>query len=118
VREEIEVEVTEAAILSKIFEGLGMRGWFRYEKYRTTYGMDSSRPWAKELLIEVDETPIGVFAELEGPPEAIDRAAEELGFSKQDYVLRNYLTLYLEECRRTGVEPGDMLFAVEKSREK
>src|SRR5207245_4990558 len=36
VREEIEVEVAEAAKLTEIFEGLGMSGWFRYEKYRTT----------------------------------------------------------------------------------
>jgi adenylate cyclase, class 2 len=115
VREEIEVEVTEADILAKIFEGLGMRGWFRYEKYRTTYRFGNSKPWAEGLLIEVDETPIGVFAELEGPPEAIDKAAEELGFSKVDYVLRNYLTLYVEECRRKGIEPTDMMFAEKKS---
>ena len=37
VREEIEVEVADADVLTKIFEGLGMSGWFRYEKYRTTY---------------------------------------------------------------------------------
>ena len=36
------------------------------------------------LLIELDETPIGAFVELEGPAEAIDRAATELGFGKSD----------------------------------
>jgi adenylate cyclase class 2 len=116
VREEIEVEVTEAETLSKIFEGLGLSAWFRYEKYRTTYRIGGAQPWAKGLLIEVDETPIGVFAELEGPPEAIDRAAAGLGFSKKDYVLRNYLTLYVEECRRSGIEPTHMTFAEKKSR--
>ena len=109
VRDEIETVVTDAATLAAIFEGIGMHGWLRYEKYRTTYRL--SARWAKGLLIELDETPIGNFAELEGPPKKIDRAARELGFSKADYVLKNYLTLYREDCRRRGVKPGDMLFS-------
>jgi adenylate cyclase class 2 len=110
VREEIEVEVAEAGNLARIFEGLGMSGWFRYEKYRTTFRMPASKAWARGLLIELDETPIGTFVELEGPAAAIDRAAEELGFSKRDYVLKNYLRLYMEECRRKGREPSHMVF--------
>lgn len=114
VREEIELEVSNAAILAKIFEGLGMRGWFRYEKYRTTFRLPASVNWARGLLIELDETPIGTFVELEGPPAAIDRAAQELGYAKRDYVLKNYLSLYVEACRRTGEEPRDMLFPAKK----
>jgi adenylate cyclase class 2 len=114
VREEIEVEVADAGVLTKIFEGLGMRGWFRYEKYRTTFRLRASAKWANGLLIELDETPIGSFVELEGPPAAIDRAAQELGYSRRDYVLKNYLVLYVEECRRRSLEPKDMLFTTEK----
>jgi len=114
VREEIEVAVTEAGNLTKIFEGLGMAGWFRYEKYRTTFRMPASKSWAKDLLIELDETPIGTFVELEGPAPAIDRAAQELGYSKHDYVLKNYLRLYLEDCRRKGEQPSHMLFSKRK----
>jgi adenylate cyclase, class 2 len=114
VREEIEVEVADASVLAKIFEGLGMRGWFRYEKHRTTLCLPARISWAKGLLIELDETPIGTFVELEGPPLAIDRAAQELGFSRRDYVLRSYLALYIEDCRRRGQEPLDMLFAAKK----
>jgi len=114
VREEIEVEVAGAGNLTRIFEGLGMRGWFRYEKYRTTFRMPDSKAWATGLLIELDETPIGVFVELEGPAPAIDRAAEELGFSKNDYVLKNYLRLYMEDCRRKGEEPRHMVFSNRK----
>ena len=115
VREEIEVEVADADVLTRIFEGLGMRGWFRYEKYRTTFRLPASAKWATGLLIELDETPIGTFVELEGPPAAIDHAAQELGFSRRDYVLKNYLVLYVEECRRQGREPLDMVFAAKKS---
>ncbi|HET7107844.1 MAG TPA: class IV adenylate cyclase [Candidatus Acidoferrum sp.] len=110
VREEIETELTDGTTMRRIFEGLGLRGWFRYEKYRTTYVLPGRHSWAKGLLIEVDETPIGVFVELEGSAGAIDRAAKELGYSARDYVLKNYLVLYVEECKRKGESPRDMLF--------
>lgn len=118
VREEIEVEVADASTLTKIFEGLGMSGWFRYEKYRSTFQLPASKAWARGLLIELDETPIGTFVELEGPAEAIDRAAEELGYSKRDYVLKNYLMLYMEECRRKGEQPRHMVFLNSKAPSK
>jgi len=118
VRDEIEVEVSEVANLTKIFEGLGMSGWFRYEKYRTTFRLASSKAWARDLLIELDETPIGTFVELEGPAPAIDQAAVELGFSKRDYVLKSYLALYMEECRRRGEQPRNMIFADRKKPSK
>jgi adenylate cyclase class 2 len=114
VREEFQLEIADATVLAKIFEGLGMRGWFRYEKYRTTFRLPAGSSWAGGLLIELDETPIGTYVELEGPPAAIDRAAQELGYSRRDYVLKNYLALYVEECRRRGQEPRDMVFAAKK----
>jgi adenylate cyclase class 2 len=114
VREEIETELTDGAAMQRIFEGLGLRGWFRYEKYRTTYVLPGRHAWAKGLLIEVDETPIGTFVELEGQAAAIDRAAKELGYSPKDYVLKNYLVLYVEECKRKGEQPKDMLFGIGK----
>ena len=110
VREETEVELAGAELFTKILEGLGLRGWFRYEKYRTTYVLPAALRWARGLLIELDETPIGTFVELEGPAEAIDRAAVLLGYSRRDYVTRNYLELYAEDCRRRGMPPCDMLF--------
>jgi adenylate cyclase class 2 len=93
-----------------------MRGWFSYEKYRTTWKLGAAARWAADLLIEVDETPVGTYVELEGPPEAIDRAAVALGYSRKDYLLKNYLTLYAEDCRRRGVAPGNMLFAAGKNK--
>jgi adenylate cyclase class 2 len=114
VRAETELEITDAAALAKIFEGLGLRGWFRYEKHRTTYVLPPSARWAAGLLIELDDTPIGTFLELEGPAAAIDRAANLLGFTHRDYLLKNYLQLFAEDCRRRGEQPRDMLFPKKK----
>ena len=110
VREEIEVLLPEASSLQKIFEGLGLKGWFRYEKFRTPYKLPAREKWAKDLVIDFDETPIGTYVELEGPPDAIDRAALQLGHSHRDYVLKNYLVLYLDDCKRQGLQPTHMLF--------
>ncbi len=111
VREEIEVEVAQPAPLAAILKALGMRAWFQYEKFRSTYRFAARVHWALDLLIELDETPIGAFVELEGPPEAIDRAAALLGFARKDYITKSYLALYLDECRVQGSTPGNMLFA-------
>ncbi len=114
VREETELVIIDAAALQKIFEGLGLRGWFRYEKYRSTYKFPARARWAEGLLVEVDATPIGTFVELEGPASAIDRAAREFGYTQADYILKNYLVLYLEECKKRGEQPTHMLFKPQK----
>jgi adenylate cyclase class IV len=115
VREELELEVSNAAELAKVFVGLGMRPTFTYEKFRTTFTFPKSQRWAKGLLIELDETPIGIFVEFEGQGAAIDRAARMLGYSKSDYILTNYLRLYLDDCRRRGEHPTDMLFRTRRN---
>jgi adenylate cyclase class 2 len=111
VREELELGISDPKALARIFAGLGLRGWFQYEKFRTTFQLRASNAWAKGLLIELDETPIGLFLELEGSAKAIDRAAGALGFDKKEYILANYLVLYREFSASRGEEPGDMLFA-------
>lgn len=114
VREEIELEIGDAKALGTIIARLGMKESFHYEKYRTTFRMPESARWAKGLLIELDETPVGIFVELEGPPRAIDQAAKLLGFSKDQYVLTNYLRLHADECMRRGEKVGDMVFRKRK----
>jgi adenylate cyclase class 2 len=79
VREELELQVSDGEALASILRGLGMRPWFRYEKFRTTYQLRTTQHWARGLLIELDETPIGTFVELEGPARAIDCGAKALG---------------------------------------
>ncbi len=111
VREELEVAVANPESLAQILEALGLRGWFRYEKHRTSFELPRMLGWANGLHVVVDETPIGDFLELEGPPEAIDRAAQLLGYAPADYITKSYLALYLEQCRRQGVQPSHMLFS-------
>ncbi len=97
VREEVEVRVEEAGPLRIIFERLGMSPRYRYEKYRTEYRATSGGGMAT-----VDETPIGVFVELEGAPDWIDETAGLLGKGPSDYILSSYATLWQEHAARVG----------------
>lgn len=114
VREEVEVGVADPEKLRQILEALGLRGWFRYEKYRTSFQLPAATRWAAGLLVELDETPIGEYVELEGPPQAIDRAATLLGYGPADYITKSYLALYLDQCRRRSLPAADMLFPARK----
>ena len=61
-------------------------------------------------MATLDETPIGMFMELEGTPTWIDRTARKLGFGQPDYITASYGRLYLDWCREHGVKPGNMVF--------
>jgi len=96
VREELEVRIPDAQRLGAILEAVGLIAAFRYEKFRTSYVLAR----VPGVDVELDETPIGTFLELEGPPGKIDRAAKLLGYTPRDYITRSYLALHLEKCRR------------------
>ena len=104
--EETEIEIPNPEKLPNILEGLGLRTTFRYEKRRSLYRL----PGLGQLQVEVDETPEGVFVELEGPRRAIDRAARMLGYGPGDYLTTNYWSIYRDACRRKGKRPGNMVF--------
>jgi adenylate cyclase class 2 len=105
-REELEVIVPSSKPIAHLFDALGLRPAFRYEKYRTTYSL-SALPGLK---IEFDETPAGNFLELEGAPSAIDRAAKLLGYARSDYSTLSYADIHAEFVRRSGKKSSDMLF--------
>lgn len=102
-REEIEVAVDGAAGTSAILERLGFEPKFRYEKFRTEYERSGG-------IVTIDETPVGVFLELEGSPRWIDRTARALGFGPEDYITASYGRLYLEWCAQAGRKPTHMVF--------
>lgn len=105
-REELETVVSDPGALRRILERLGLRLFFRYEKYRTIY----QRPGDTAGLAVLDETPIGVWLELEGEPEWIDRTAAQLGFTAQQYVTESYGGLWLKYCQEHAVDRPNMVF--------
>ncbi|HPQ17134.1 MAG TPA: class IV adenylate cyclase, partial [Bryobacteraceae bacterium] len=104
-REELETEAGDAQAIAAILSRLGFQPVFRYEKYRTEYA------GKKGGVATLDETPIGVFLELEGAPDWIDRTAARLGFTPADYITASYARLYLEHRKRNRRSPKDMVFS-------
>jgi adenylate cyclase class 2 len=114
-RVEIETGVDDPQNAVAVFERLGYRTWFRYQKFRTVYR--AILPGGSRLSVMLDETPIGNFIEIEGEEEAIAGAVALLGVSPADYILDSYLALQAEHCRRQGRQFGDMLFTGEQDTE-
>jgi adenylate cyclase class 2 len=97
-RDEWETPVGDPSALAAILERLGYRPLFRYQKYRESWTRRGQQ-------VEVDETPIGPFVEIEGDAEGIHAVASELGYGPADYVSESYAGLFL-----AGGGTGDMVF--------
>jgi adenylate cyclase class 2 len=97
-RVELETGVAEPNATLAILQRLGYRPVFRYQKYRESWSLGGQR-------IEVDETPIGTFLEIEGDVEGIHAVARELGYSRSDYMGESYVELFFASGGQ-----GDMVF--------
>lgn len=103
VREEIESTAGNSSNLVTILERLGLEVWFRYEKYREEFTFDG-------VIVAIDETPVGIFIELEGEENVIHEIAGSLGWSQEDYILDSYWDIFLKESNTKGSGTSDMVF--------
>jgi adenylate cyclase, class 2 len=103
-REEHETVAADGNTLLHILEELGLHAWFRYEKYREEFSLE-------DVVIAVDETPVGTFVEVEGGEEHIHATASALGKTPADYITDSYRTLFLQHRAAHGLPNGDMVFA-------
>lgn len=87
-RIETESQVEDCAAMEEIFAQLGYGPVFKYEKFRTEWETADGH-----LLL--DETPIGVWAELEGPTQWIDTMLERLGVAPENCTTESYGKLFL-----------------------
>ena len=102
-RKELETDVADGKKMDAILRGLGYAPTFRYEKFRAEWTDGKGQ-------VVVDETPIGNFCEIEGPPRWIDATAKKLGVSRTDYITKNYATLFAEWTHQTGSKAREMTF--------
>src|SRR6478672_10403450 len=103
VREELETVVGDGEMLLRVFGELGLHVWFRYEKYREEFSHE-------DVIVAIDETPVGVFIEIEGTEHGIVATADALGRTQADYVLDSYRGLFLQHREQFGLHGTDMVF--------
>ncbi|MBV8629623.1 MAG: class IV adenylate cyclase [Silvibacterium sp.] len=103
-RIETETEVADGEALGTVFTQLGYAPAFTYEKWRTEYAD------AKGHCV-IDATPIGVFAELEGPTDWIDTISEKLGVESSQLSTLSYGRLFDLWREKTGSTAANLTFA-------
>jgi adenylate cyclase class 2 len=77
---------------------------FVYEKWRTEYADATGN-------CVIDETPIGLFAELEGPADWIDAMVARLGIARADVMTLSYGRLFEEWKKSSGSPVENLTFA-------
>jgi adenylate cyclase class 2 len=102
-RVETETELSDGAALAEVFASVGLVPVFRYEKWRAEWSDDTGH-------CVVDETPLGIYAELEGPADWIDRVASKLDVADHDRLTLSYGRLFEQWRERTGSSAEDLTF--------
>ncbi len=103
-RLETETMVEDGEALATMLERLGYRPTFVYEKWRTEYADGTGH-------CVMDETPVGLFAELEGPEGWIDRQSRALGLLPDDLLTLSYGRLFDAWRAETGSGAKQLTFA-------
>ena len=106
-REELEIEIGDAALGAKILARLGFKPALSYRKFRSEYVCHKPGKTSAGIIC-LDETPAGCFLELEGPSRWIEHTRRALGFRASDAVTASYTQLYTDASIGTGVEPSGM----------
>lgn len=110
-RTELETALSNGKKMDAILRALGYKPSFRYEKFRAEWTDGQG-------YVVIDETPIGNFCEIEGPPRWIDATAKQLGVTRDQYITKNYATLFQEWAHLTRNTAKEMTFAALKRRTK
>jgi adenylate cyclase class 2 len=112
VRIETETHLDDGPALATVFEHLGYRPVFVYEKFRSEWAFPmppGSSPASAHLVI--DETAIGNWAELEGPTAWIDGMIAALGIDPATCLTDSYGKLFLDWKARSGSPAENLSFA-------
>jgi len=106
-RVELETKVADGKRMDAILRALGYSPSFRYEKFRAEWTDGKGQ-------VVVDETPIGSFCEIEGSSRWIDATAKRLGVAPDDYITKNYATLFSDWKQKTASSAQEMTFRTVK----
>jgi len=103
-RIETETQLADGEALATVFSQLGYIPVFRYEKFRAEW----SDATGGHLVL--DETPIGIFAELEGDPAWIDATLAALKIPAELCTTESYGKLFLTWKERTQSKAEHLTF--------
>jgi len=106
-REEVQTGVESFELAIQLFDSLGFKPVFRYQKYREVWRV-------RDVEVVIDRTPIGDYFEIEGNVETIRTVAAELGMNMEHALRQTYADLY-RQARRTRADlPEHMVFPADQ----
>lgn len=106
-REEVQTGVESFELAIALFDSLGFKPVFRYQKYREVWRV-------RDTEVVLDRTPIGDYFEIEGQLDVIRSLAEELGMSPEHGIRQTYADLYRQHRRTRADLPEHMVFPPEQ----
>ena len=105
-REEVQTGVESFELAIQLFDSLGYKPVFRYQKFREVWRV-------RDVEVVIDRTPIGNYFEIEGPVDVIRSVATELGMNMDHAIRQTYADLYRQARRTRGDLPENMVFPPE-----
>ena len=105
-REERETDVSNEEETRAILHALGLEPRFRYDKRREEWESHGT-------VVALDETPIGLYAEVEGDPATIRQVVGLLGLDASESLPYSYAELYARRRKEDPSLPPDMVFPAE-----
>ncbi|HEX7154865.1 MAG TPA: class IV adenylate cyclase [Thermoanaerobaculia bacterium] len=105
-REEVQTGVESFELAIQLFDALGFKPTFRYQKFREVWRV-------RDVEVVIDRTPIGDYFEIEGPIDTIRTVSDELGFTMDTAIRQSYAELYRQHRRTRADLPENMVFPPE-----
>ncbi len=106
-REEVQTGVESFELAIQLFDSLGFKPVFRYQKYREVWRV-------RDVEVVLDRTPIGDYFEIEGPIDTIKSIAGDLGMNFDQAIRLTYADIY-RQARRTRADlPEHMVFPADQ----
>jgi len=106
-REEVQTGVESFELAIQLFDALGFKPVFRYQKFREVWRV-------REVEVVIDRTPIGDYFEIEGAVDVIRAVAADLGMNMDQALRHSYADLY-RQARRTRADlPEHMVFPADQ----
>ena len=102
-RIETETNLSDGPALADVFESIGLLPVFRYEKWRSEWSDTQGH-------CVIDETPLGTFAELEGPDDWIDEVTSKLNIAPEEQLTTSYGRLFEQWKQQTGSPAEHLTF--------
>jgi adenylate cyclase class 2 len=102
-REEVQTGLESFELGIHLFDALGFKPVFRYQKFREVWRLN-------ETEIVLDRTPIGDYFEIEGSVEMIRTVSAKLGMTMDQALRQSYADLYRQARRSRADLPENMVF--------